>query len=119
MQPITGPSVDAELVGKRIEVCFEYEMNEEGENNLAWCQGVVVAVSDGTNLTRRGNEILDGTKGGGRRAMYKAGEAARIRWDSVLEGESEVTNESLLPSKWNPKGRHRKGCWRFDLSGKE
>ena len=38
IQPMTRPLVDKNLLGKRLDVCFEYEL-EEGGNELRWCQG--------------------------------------------------------------------------------
>mmetsp|Transcript_13403 Transcript_13403/g.29103 ORF Transcript_13403/g.29103 Transcript_13403/m.29103 type:complete len:910 (+) Transcript_13403:516-3245(+) len=118
MQPASQPAIDGQLVGKRLEVLCEYDMLEEEDPGLAWCQGLVVAVSDGTNLTVRGDLVLDGTERGRKRAVYTAGEAVRICWDANEEMNEESTEQNirLLPSKWNPKNNYRAGCWRFDLS---
>jgi len=60
-------------------------------------------------------------KPGARTACYKAGEAVLIRWDANAE-RNELASESvqcLLPSKWNPKGKHTEGSWRLDVGGVE
>ena len=28
---------------------------------------------------------------------------------------STISSQRLLPSKWNPKGKHIEGAWRFDV----
>ena len=106
MQPMSRPAVDERLIGKRLDVCVLYNL-DEGGSELRWCQGVVTAVSNGSNIVRTGSKT----------ACYKAGEAVMIRWDEN-KARNEPSSESgqrLLPSKWNPRGVHREGCWRFDI----
>ena len=61
-----------------------------------------------------GSNIL---KAGSLRAYYKAGEAVTIWWDANKARNEPATTSSqcLQPSKWNPKGEHRAGSWRFDV----
>ena len=84
----------------------------DGGSELRWCQGEVVRVSNGSNILRTN----------ARTACYNAGEAVLMRWDESKE-RNEPASESaqrLLPSKWNPRGKHTDGSWRFDIdiSGK-
>ena len=54
---------------------------------------------------------------GSRRSYYNAGEAVRICWDADEKRNQDVseTVETLKKSKWNPKGKHSHGEWRFDV----
>ena len=70
MQPSSMPSVDKKIIGKRLDVCFEYDI-EEGGTELRWCQGEVIDISDGLNIV----------KPGARTSCYKKGEAVMIKWD--------------------------------------
>ena len=107
MQPLTMPPVDKRLIGRRLDVCFEWNL-VEGGTELRWSQGEVVDVSDGTNIL----------KPGARTACYKKGEAVMIRWDEDqdLNEPSHVSAQRLLASKWNPKKEHTKGSWRLDIT---
>ena len=107
MQPLTMPPVDKRLIGRRLDVCFEWNL-VEGGTELRWSQGEVVDVSDGTNIL----------KPGARTACYKKGEAVMIRWDEDQDNNepSHVSAQHLLASKWNPKKQHTKGSWRLDIT---
>ena len=100
------PAIDASLVGKRLDVCFEYEL-DEGGTQLFWSQGEVTLVSNGKNIVIPKK----------RTACYKAGEAVMIRWDASEERgeESTETAQRLLKTKWNPK-KHCHGGWRLDVA---
>ena len=106
MQPLSMPVVNKKLIGKRLDVCCEWNL-EEGGTELRWSQGEVVDVSDGSNIL----------KTGARSACYKKGEAVMIRWDADKDRNehSHVSSQRLLPSKWNPKKEHSEGAWRFDI----
>ena len=107
MQPLSMPVVDKKLIGKRLDVCFKWNL-EEGGTELRWSQGEVVDVSDGSNIL----------KPGARSACYKKGEAALIGWDKNKDTNepSHISAQRLLPSKWNPKNKHSEGAWRFDIA---
>ena len=105
-QQQTAPPVDVTLLGKRLEICCDYEL-EEGGTEARWSAGEVILVSDGTNI------IIPGKW----RAKFKKGEAVMMRWDADA-ARNEVVTESaarLQHSKWNPKGVQEAGGWRFDL----
>ena len=106
-QPASRPRVDATLVGKRIDACFCYYL-DEGGSELRWSQdGEVLKVSDGTNIKMPPPH---------RTKCYPAGQAVLVGWDADPARE-EAYSESpvaLLPSKWNPKV-HSAGAWRLDL----
>ena len=106
IQPMSRPTINKQLIGKRLDVCLIYEL-DVGGTELRWCQGEVILISDGSNIL----------KPGARTAKFKAGEAVRIRWDANIDRNEPVhtTAQRLLPTKWNPKGKHSDGCWRFDL----
>ena len=107
IQPMSRPNVDKSLVGKRLDICEKYDL-EEGGSELRWSQGVVLSISDGSNML----------KPGARTAMFKAREAVEIRWDANVKlNEPESTSfQRLLQNKWNPKGKHSEGCWRYDFN---
>ena len=106
-QQIPSPAVDVSLVGRRLEICCDYQLADGSEWEPRWCAGEVIAVSDGTNILKIGAVT----------AKYKKGEAVMMRWDARRD-RNEVATESaarLLKSKWNPKGVQEAGGWRFDL----
>ncbi len=45
------------------------------------------------------------------------GDAVVIRWDADKAKNEDVSESSkrLSVRKWNPKGKHSDGSWRFDL----
>ena len=59
-------------------------------------------------------------KPGTRSACYARGKVVLIQWDKNKERNEPSTTSSqrLLVSKWNPKGRHSEGAWRFDVRPK-
>ena len=105
MQSLSMPVANNKLIGKRLDVCFEWNL-EEGGTELRWSQGEVINVSNGSNIL----------KPGARKSCYKKGEAVMIRWDENKERNeaSHVTLQRLLPSKWNPMNNHTQGSWRLD-----
>ena len=107
MQPLSMPVVNKKLIGKRLDVCCEWNL-EEGGTELRWSQGEMVDVSDGPNIL----------KPGAHSACYKKGKAVMIRWDADKDGSepSHVSVQRLSPSNWNPKEEHSEGAWRFDIT---
>ena len=101
------PAIDETMVGTRLEICCVYELaeSEGGGEVLRWCQGEVMFVSDGTNITKPGSV----------RAKFKKGEAVWLKWDAIPErNEAEYeSSQRLLKSKWNPRGKHTKDSWRL------
>eukprot|EP00966_Prymnesium_polylepis_P257616 5951337-Prymnesium_polylepis.2 len=97
-----------ELLGKRVDVCCNYEL-DGGGSELRWSQGEVILVSDGKNIP---------CPPPARTAMFKANEAVIIRWDANKQRKEVVTESAyrLLPSWWNPRGAHFEGAWRMDVS---
>ena len=80
-------------------------MNEAGTvKKLVWMNGVVVRVSDGTWLVNAN----------ARTKCFKAGEAAEILWDAVLEVNflSGKSIAEFKPSLWN---KDKVGAWCKDL----
>ena len=73
-------------------------------------QGIVVEVSNGSNIL----------KPGARTVKFKKGEGVLIRWDANAAHNDLVSTSAqrLLSSKWNPKQTHTEGSWRFDFSRK-
>ena len=73
-----------------------------------WSQGEVVFISYGSNIIKEG----------ARTACYKAGETVLILWDANEERNefSSTSAQRLLPSKWNPKGKHSNGAWRMHVA---
>ena len=74
MQPTSEPAIDKDLIGKRLDVCFQYFIND-GRTKLQWIQGEVKLLSDGENIPNKQ----------GQKACYKAGEAGMILWDKNKE----------------------------------
>ena len=109
LQPTTRPDPST-LVGKRLDFCCSYEL-EEGGSELRWSQGEVLKVSDGTNMPKP--TLPDGRSAG----KYAKGTAVLVRWDSNRKrgGRQTVSVWPILPSKWNPKGAHTQGAWRLDV----
>ena len=109
LQPMSRPNIDQHLLGKRLDVCEKYVL-EEGGSELRWSQGIVIKVSNGSNIL----------KPGARTAKFKKGEGVLIRWDANAAHNELVSTSAqrLLLSKWNPKQTHTEGSWRFDFSRK-
>ena len=106
LQPTSSPTINKKLIGKCLDICEKNNLNDGG-SELRWSQGEVIQVSDGTNIL----------KPGARNACYKKNEAVVICWDSNEDRfePSTISSQRLLPSKWNPKGKHTEGAWRFDV----
>ena len=106
-QQLTAPVVDESLVGRRLEICCDYELKDGSGSEARWCAGEVIAVSDGTNIIKIGAVT----------AKYKAGKAVMMRWDARPDRKEVVTESAarLLKTNWNPKGVQEAGGWRFDL----
>ena len=91
MQPKRRPEVDESFVGARIEQLWIYKEKtgnkKEIKKTRVWCQGEVVAV-------KKGNKV-------------------HVKWDKkyLREGDSAVTEETLLVSKWN---KHTEESRRMD-----
>ena len=104
------PVVDDTLVGQRLDICECYDL-EEGGTELRWSQGEVILVSNGSNIL----------KPNARSACYKRGEAVMIKWDANKDRNEDISTSSqrLLPSKWNPRGKHVVGGWRLDIDNIE
>ena len=109
-QQQTAPLVDKALLGKRLEVCFIYDLADGSGSEPRWSAGKVVLISDGTNIKPK--------------SKFPKGEAVMIRWDDPWEPTSERDKRTeeerrlsavrLLKSKWNPKSEQGNGAWRFD-----
>ena len=106
MQPISQPKIDKNLIGRRLDVCDKYDL-EEGGTEIRWSQGEVIAISDGFNMLKLG----------ARTVKFKLGESVMINWDANPDRNerSSTSAQQLLRTKWNPRGKHSDGCWRFDL----
>ena len=93
------------LLGKRLEICCNYDYKDGSGSELLWCPGKVIMVSDGSNLKLPR----------ARTRCYRAGEAVLMLWDANA-ARDEVSTESVQPlaaRKWNPKGEHMEGAWRY------
>ena len=53
MQLLSMPFIDKKLIGKRLDVCYEWNL-EEGGTELRWSQGEVVGISNGSNILKPG-----------------------------------------------------------------
>ena len=109
LQPATMPKVNSDLIGKRLDVCCKYLL-EEGGAVLRWCQGKVLSVSNGNNIVKPGKYT----------ACFKEGEAVMFQWDPIENRNEDtyISSQRLLPSKWNPQQNHTEGCWRLDVKKK-
>ena len=106
MQPTSAPAIDKGLIGKRLDICLQYFLNDGG-TDLFWIQGEVILVSDWTKITKKQ----------GRQACYKASEAVMICWGGN-KGRNEAVSEfpqRLIRSKWNPMATHIHRYWCFDI----
>ena len=68
------PKIDRHLIGKRLEMCESYDL-QEGGSELRWSQGKVMLISNGSNILKIGSCT----------ACYKTIEAVLIRWDEKKE----------------------------------
>ena len=102
MQPTSQPKIDHSFIGSRLDVCFEFELDEGGKE-LRWCQGIVTQVSDGSNMLYQN----------ARSKCYKKGEAVMIVWDAIVGvSDKYESTQKLLKSKWN---KQTMGAWRMDV----
>ena len=101
-QPQTPPELTAELVGRKLEVCWRY--HENGKPVMIWCTGVVDHVADG-----KSDKKSDRCKN-----ILPAG-MIRMRWpeDKERHEKESFTWNVLHPAKWN-KDTHL--GWRWDAS---
>jgi hypothetical protein len=100
VQPPTAPPFDAELVGKRLEICWPYK--QHGKTQKIWASGVVKRVADGITDKRP-------------RARTKLLEAGALlwAWDADPEYDEKAGEEWLLlkPKHFNKPVEYG---WRFD-----
>ena len=69
MHPYSQPFVDISLLGKLLDLCVAYDM-DEGVTSLRWSQGGVIIVSNGSNIVKPGTII----------ALFQAGDGVIISW---------------------------------------
>ena len=102
------PSIGTDLVGKRIEVCFEYTL-PTGRKELKWCPGEVIKVLSGSN------HVLPVSK----KSKKQVGTEAKIRWDAnpATREEMVVTKQYLSPELWSRRGKVSPGYWRYEFTG--
>ena len=88
IQPWVAPDVDDTLVGARLEVCFECNLDDGGQE-LRWCVGKVMSV-------KNEKKVL-------------------MKWMANKEHgeEATISNQRLLKTKWNPLDKHTSGGWRL------
>ncbi len=81
-------SVNSALIGFKIEMLFQYD-NEDGTTYVNWCNGVIISI------------------------LNEKSYFVKVGWNHKClgQGESEITKEKLLASKWNPN-KAAKGAWR-------
>jgi len=99
-QPADAPTLDAELVGTRLEVCWKYYV--EGKPMLIWSPGEVVRVADGTS--DMASERC--------RKMLPAG-MVLLKWPEDADRKEKETQswKVLLPNKFNKQVHYG---WRYD-----
>ena len=99
-QPADAPTLDAKLVGTRLEVCWKYYV--EGEPMLIWSPGEVVRVADGTS--DMASERC--------RKMLPAG-MVLLKWPEDADRKEKETQswKVLLPNKFNKQVHYG---WRYD-----
>ena len=51
IQPLSMPVIDKRLIGKRLDVCFEWTLNKGGIK-LRWSQGELIDVFNGSNILK-------------------------------------------------------------------
>ena len=103
LQQKEAPAFNQQLVGKRLEVLWKYQL-PDGTSQLIWATGRVARVADG--LTDKRSQRAKNLLPGG---------AVLWAWDADPEF-GEVAGEKwlvLLPSKWNPTKAIVYG-WRYD-----
>ena len=75
--------------------------------NCGGTASLLLSVSDGSNILKPGAMY----------ACYARGEVELIQWNEnkVRNEPSTTSSQRLLISKWNTKGTHSEGAWRFDV----
>ena len=53
LQPTSRPTIDKKLIGKRLDICEKYNLNDGG-SGLRWSQEEVIEISDGKNILKPG-----------------------------------------------------------------
>ena len=108
LQPNEPPLFDQQLVGKWLEVCWEYNVVDEneqptGETTLIWAPLFVKRVADG----------LTDTKSSRARKVLPAG-MCLLGWESDSKWAEKAGERwlGLLPQKWNPPRAVKYG-WRL------
>ena len=103
LQPTTMPKIDNKFIGTRLDVCFKFLLDSGGEE-LSWCQGKVVDISNGNNMLYPN----------ARSRCYKEGEAVEVLWDAI-DGISDMYKsiQQLQKTKWN---KQCEGAWRLDVN---
>jgi hypothetical protein len=93
LQPFSRPDID-DLVGNRIDVLYSVDLDGAGTKGLRWCQGEVVEVIQ--NVPQP---------------------TVEVKWDPMPDiagfEQGGITNQVLLPTKWNKDGKD--GAWRMDV----
>jgi hypothetical protein len=94
LQPLVCPEPD-ELLDKRIDVLYSFQLTSDGDRALRWCQGKVIEV-----ITDRRVPTVS------------------VCWDPMpdVEGKedvSEVTEQVVPPRKFN---KDVEGAWRLDIN---
>ena len=102
-----APSFNADLIGKRLEVCFEYTL-DTGVKELKWCPGEVISISDGSKFMKPGSK----------RTKLKGSQETNIRWDAnqAREEDEIIAVQILSTNLWSPRRKHSPGCWRYELN---
>ena len=87
----------------KLDVCFKFLLDSGGEE-LSWCQGKVVDISNGNNMLYPN----------ARSRCYKEGEAVEVLWDAI-DGISDMYKsiQQLQKTKWN---KQCEGAWRLDVN---
>ena len=104
-QPKHAPAFDQQLVGKRLEVLWQYVDKDTEQPCMVWSTGRVVRVADGLSDKRSKRA----------RNFLPAG-AVLWAWDADPEFDEPAGERwlVLLPDKWNPSTHGRVYSWRFD-----
>jgi len=96
-QPTEAPNL---LPGLKLQICCNYFDHETGIDQLEWCDGTVIQVSNGKNLRNDEGKFLRKDAG------------AMIRWNENDERDEEVSEScvTLLKKNFNKK---EEGGWRL------
>ena len=88
LQPSIMPKVDESLVGFSIELCFEYD-DDDDSTYYAWCDGVVHSI------------------------VNENSRMVMIKWNEkkIQEGDARISRHKLGIRGWNPK-TPKPGAWR-------